>query len=284
MTFHCMATPPTIRFGRDRQGRDRWALANGVCNSAPRRWTNHLCGDHKLEHRTVQAYIISMLLANGYWAYRPERVDVYTGPGCVPGEWPYSSTSFYHWFSPRGFWRYENYVKRAGGQPGQRPAVQYRKTEVEQCYSSCIGVWNSSWPRPSELKRRRGRAPSRNITSTADSVPRRDRIAVETRCAARRPRLQVTDDPVRNGRELAATRDNKLPSDMWRLRQLRRRDGVSIVSRDKLELQRILVVSKPDGCVDISLDDIVYDMPIYYIKVAVRDKRGRKLTPSDGVK
>ena len=277
-----MPTTPTLRFGRDHQGRDRWALANCVCNPAPRCWTNHHCGNNK--PRTVQAYIIRMLLANGYWAYRPERVEsYYTRSGWVSVEWPYSSASFPHWFPPRGFWPYENYVKRAGGQPEQRPPVQHRRIKVEQLYGSCEGAWHTLCPKPAELQKRCGKKTPGNIRGTAVSAPRRNRVVVATtRCAAsNRKRLQVTDDPVKDGRELVTTKDDKLPSDKWHLCPPRRRDAVSIVSREELELQRIriLLAGESDMCVEILLSDIIHDAPVYSVKLVAGKKRARKLTP-----
>ncbi|KAK5662355.1 hypothetical protein OQA88_8265 [Cercophora sp. LCS_1] len=246
--------------------------------------------------------IIRIILSNGYWAYRP-ILPVGAPPFQIPRPNPRpKQREQVTWSNPRGEWRASIYYFGKTSNDSRNVAqLEHRRIGVsEGCnYWAYDNSWDKNTPPPTERHRKK-----------LERVKIRERHGLPVGCTRivlpptygdatglevgekkveekevgvvlnARPRsaTRLRDDPVENGKELAAAGD-ELPSDRWRLMDnvARPTDArVVVLSNEERELQDVINEIKiQDAVEDLSLDSIVHEHPLYSIKV-VPKRRGRK--------
>ncbi|KAK1754205.1 hypothetical protein QBC47DRAFT_385938 [Echria macrotheca] len=256
-----------MKIARDRAGRP-------LTEPKQPRWMRHH-GTKAKNPDSVDGYIIRILLANGYWAYRPEQLAHLTG------NQPHQIFVGGHYFRPRIILTYGVGMYHRGRVHQSRPDC--RRIGLDRDYNA----WETAWyynelPRQEHRKERLvlRRLAERRLAerrhATRIEPEQSDLTAKDTTPTASQPhRHRVTDDPMQDGLELAAAENLRLPSD----RQLSgsgTRSGVRIISRDEKEIEDALrcgVFSDEVG--ELSLNSIVHDEPAYSIRF-VPTKRKRK--------
>ncbi|KAK0707636.1 hypothetical protein B0H67DRAFT_556301 [Lasiosphaeris hirsuta] len=275
----------------------RWRI-KPLSPSAPSKPTTR-SARHQAKHTPPSSYIVRMMLANGYWSYGPE--ELWRLPGAWPHLYPRRGPG-----SPRDPWSGrrgavdEGRVSLSYLPKGQkRVAEEHRRIEVsDEVWAK--ESWDALWqwddaPVPGHRRRLRRRLERsgcrvrwkevRNLEKEEDEEEeeeeeeeKRERVPVGAAPVATAPvtksPVKLWDDPVEDGKELAAAAEVLLPSDKPYPRNL---GGVDVISREELEmadLWRQGVLSQAEE--DLTLNSIVHDEPTYAVKVIQRKKRGKR--------
>ncbi|KAK3316527.1 hypothetical protein B0H66DRAFT_561516 [Apodospora peruviana] len=236
-------------------------------------WMNHF-------HPDQNGRIVRTTLENGYRAYAPELVCVMTKWNNLHGgKCPHESS--------------RNYPVRWGCGPwgDESPAAVTALASPTRKIKLAPGHWHESdigtepsWWSPSAAHKTR-KMREELVARPADLLLLKDqkearKSSVKTMRFARKPGTSTSrvgrDDPVEDGRDIAAAGDALPSDDRWQSTE-RKVDGVLLVTAEEKEIAELQRRGLLKGSEQLTLDSIAHDNePAYSVRIVSKRQRGGK--------